>query len=134
MLEDESLEFENNLESGQTILKGLGELHIEVVLSRIREEQNLKVTVGPISVSYKETPNGSVDVLHTVDRSLNSRLKFLELEIEISRFDLDEDHNYGESNEDGQILILFSRFVIWIHRFLNILLLYEIYLYRSKQN
>lgn len=110
MLEDESLEFENNLESGHTILKGLGELHVEVVLSRIREEQNLNVTVGPISVSYKETPNGSVEVLHTVDRSLNSRLKFLELEIEISRLDYDEDQNFGEINEDGQIFYIVVEF------------------------
>ncbi|MEU8763682.1 elongation factor G [Streptomyces sp. NPDC048659] len=58
--EDPSLVVRTDPESGQTLLSGLGELHLEVAVERLRRAQGLEVTVGRPRVAYRETPAGSV--------------------------------------------------------------------------
>jgi elongation factor G len=54
--EDPSLRITNDAESGQTILSGMGELHLEVILERIRSEYKVDADLGRLMVAYKETP------------------------------------------------------------------------------
>jgi elongation factor G len=54
-MEDPSLGVETSKESGQTLLRGLGELHLEIVVDRIRRQFNLQVTTGKAYVAYRET-------------------------------------------------------------------------------
>ncbi|MGW7305581.1 elongation factor G [Streptomyces sp. NPDC054835] len=53
--EDPSLVVRTDPESGQTVLSGLGELHLEVAVERLRRAQGLEVTVGRPRVAYRET-------------------------------------------------------------------------------
>ncbi|MFZ6681750.1 elongation factor G [Undibacterium sp. Tian12W] len=53
--EDPSLRLENNVETGETILWGMGELHLDVVLERARREAAVDIRVGAPHVAYKET-------------------------------------------------------------------------------
>ncbi|MFC8423501.1 elongation factor G [Streptomyces sp. NPDC057236] len=53
--EDPSLVVRTDPETGQTVLSGMGELHLEVAVERIRREQGLGVNVGRPRVSYRET-------------------------------------------------------------------------------
>lgn len=63
--EDPSLRITNDAESGQTILSGMGELHLEVILERIRSEYKVDADLGRLMVAYKETPTiGFVDDFH----------------------------------------------------------------------
>jgi elongation factor G len=54
--------------SGQTILLGMGELHLEVIQDRIRSEYGIEVDLGPLQVSYKETILDSVQETFTFDK------------------------------------------------------------------
>ncbi|MFI6867900.1 elongation factor G [Nocardia sp. NPDC050406] len=53
--EDASLVVRTDAETGQTVLSGLGELHLEVAVEKIRRERGIEVTVGRPQVAYRET-------------------------------------------------------------------------------
>ncbi|KOU53397.1 elongation factor G [Streptomyces sp. WM6378] len=53
--EDPSLVVRSDAETGQTVLSGMGELHLEVAVEKIRRDQGVEVTVGRPQVSYRET-------------------------------------------------------------------------------
>lgn len=53
--EDPSLRVSMDHETKQVILSGMGELHLEIVLDRLRREHNIKATTGPPQVTYRET-------------------------------------------------------------------------------
>lgn len=53
--EDPSLVIRSDPETGQTVLSGLGELHLEVAVEKIRRDRGLEVTVGRPEVAYRET-------------------------------------------------------------------------------
>ncbi|UVS79608.1 elongation factor G [Actinokineospora sp. UTMC 2448] len=53
--EDPSLSVRTDAETGQTVLSGLGELHLEVAVEKIRRERGLEIAVGRPEVAYRET-------------------------------------------------------------------------------
>jgi elongation factor 2 len=56
---DASLQVTTNSETGEALLAGMGELHLEITVYRIEEEQNIKVKVSPPIVVYREGIEGS---------------------------------------------------------------------------
>ena len=62
--EDPSLRVEVDTETGQTILKGMGELHLEIIVDRIRREFKVETTIGAPQVSYRETFTKKVTIDH----------------------------------------------------------------------
>lgn len=64
--EDPSLQVESVEETGQTILKGMGELHLEIIVDRMKREFNVDVNVGAPQVAYRETLGkpAQIDYLH----------------------------------------------------------------------
>ncbi|KAE9550218.1 hypothetical protein FO519_006563 [Halicephalobus sp. NKZ332] len=59
-IEDPSLRIRQDLETGQTILEGMGELHIEIIKERLNREFNLNVFMGPLQVGYREVIDSAV--------------------------------------------------------------------------
>jgi elongation factor G len=53
--EDPSLRIESDEESGQTILKGMGELHLEIIIDRMQREFKVEANIGKPKVAYRET-------------------------------------------------------------------------------
>ncbi|WP_081250559.1 elongation factor G [Anaplasma phagocytophilum] len=60
--EDPSLKVFVNNESGQTILKGMGELHLEIIVDRMRREFGVEASVGAPQVAYRETITKAAEV------------------------------------------------------------------------
>jgi elongation factor G len=63
--EDPSLRVASNEETGQTVLKGMGELHLEIIVDRLKREFNVGVNVGDPQVAYRETITNSYEVDYT---------------------------------------------------------------------
>ncbi|CAK9814918.1 Ribosome-releasing factor 2, mitochondrial [Anthophora quadrimaculata] len=53
--EDPSLRVTQNEETGQIVLAGMGELHLEIINERIRSEYKIETDLGPLQISYRET-------------------------------------------------------------------------------
>lgn len=60
--EDPSLKVEVDSESNQTILKGMGELHLEIIVDRMKREFNVEAKVGAPQVAYRETISNTVTI------------------------------------------------------------------------
>ena len=54
--EDPSLRVRIDEQTGQTILLGMGELHIDIIRDRLKREYGLETYLGPLNVNYRETP------------------------------------------------------------------------------
>ena len=59
--EDPSFRVHSDEESGQTIIEGMGELHLEVIVDRMRREFNVEANVGKPQVAYRETIRSSIE-------------------------------------------------------------------------
>jgi len=59
--EDPSFRVRSDEESGQTIISGMGELHLEIIVDRMKREFNVEANVGAPQVSYRETIRASVE-------------------------------------------------------------------------
>lgn len=59
--EDPSFRVRTDEESGQTIISGMGELHLEILVDRMRREFNVEATVGKPQVAYRETIRSTVE-------------------------------------------------------------------------
>lgn len=60
--EDPSFRVSQDKESGQTIIKGMGELHLEIIIDRLKREFKVEASVGAPQVAYRETLSESVEV------------------------------------------------------------------------
>jgi elongation factor G len=60
--EDPSFRVRTDEESGQTIISGMGELHLEIIVDRMKREFNVEANVGAPQVAYREAIRGSVEI------------------------------------------------------------------------
>ncbi|XP_052015891.1 ribosome-releasing factor 2, mitochondrial isoform X1 [Apodemus sylvaticus] len=81
--EDPSLKVKLDPDSGQTVLCGMGELHIEIIHDRIKREYGLETYLGPLQVAYRETILNSVRATDTLDRMLGDKRHFVRAELEL---------------------------------------------------
>jgi len=60
--EDPSFRVETDVESGQTLISGMGELHLDIIVDRMKREFSVECNVGKPQVAYRETIRGSAEV------------------------------------------------------------------------
>ncbi len=63
--EDPSFGVSSDIESGQTIIKGMGELHLDIIVDRMKREFKVEADVGAPQVAYRETITSEADVDYT---------------------------------------------------------------------
>nr|XP_055055595.1 ribosome-releasing factor 2, mitochondrial [Misgurnus anguillicaudatus] len=93
--EDPSLKVRTDPDSGQMILCGMGELHIEIIHDRIKREFNIETHLGPLQVAYRETILQSASASDTLDRTLGDKRHVVTVELTV--------HSWTESGTSCDI-------------------------------
>jgi elongation factor G len=102
--EDPTFMFRNDEESGQIIISGVGELHLEIMTDRIKREFNLATRAGKPQVAYRETIAETVKQEGRFDRQMAGKTQFGHVLIEMSP----TERNHGlivENKLDGNKLL-----------------------------
>lgn len=86
--EDPSLKVRVDPDSGQTILCGMGELHIEIIHDRIRREHGIETHLGPLQVAYRETILHEASASDTLDRTVGERRHVVTVELAVRPVDI----------------------------------------------
>ena len=81
--EDPTLRVNTDEETGQTILKGMGELHLEIIIDRLKREFKLEINQGDPQVAYKEALTKSVEHKEVYKKQTGGRGKFADIVFEI---------------------------------------------------
>lgn len=81
--EDPSFKYFSDEETGQTIIAGMGELHLEIIVDRLKREHKVEVTTGAPQVSYRETISGSADAQGVFKRQTGGRGMFGDCHLKI---------------------------------------------------
>ena len=79
--EDPSFRVTTDHESGQTIIKGMGELHLEILVDRMKREFKVEANVGAPQVAYRETISSSFDVDYTHKKQSGGAGQFARVKI-----------------------------------------------------
>ena len=81
--EDPTLSVNTDQETGQTILRGMGELHLEIIMDRLRREFNVEVNEGAPQVAYKEALTQTIEHKEVYKKQTGGRGKFADIVFEI---------------------------------------------------
>ncbi|XP_014429648.2 ribosome-releasing factor 2, mitochondrial [Pelodiscus sinensis] len=79
--EDPSLKVKIDPDTGQTILCGMGELHIEIIHDRIKREYGIETYLGPLQIAYRETILNSVQATDTLDRTIGDKRHMVSIQL-----------------------------------------------------
>jgi elongation factor G len=79
--EDPSFRVASDEESGQTIISGMGELHLEIIVDRMKREFKVEANVGPPQVAYRETISKTIDVDYTHKKQTGGSGQFARIKL-----------------------------------------------------
>ncbi len=89
--EDPTLTIHTDEDSGQTVLSGMGELHLDIIMDRLKREFKVEVNQGAPQVAYKEAITGTVDHREVYKKQSGGRGKFADIQITIEPVDNNEE-------------------------------------------
>ena len=81
--EDPTFKVTTNQETGQTLIAGMGELHLEIIVDRMKREFKVEANVGKPQVAYRETINGSADVEEKYAKQSGGRGQYGHVKIKV---------------------------------------------------
>ena len=91
--EDPTFTVKTDEQSGQTIISGMGELHLDIILDRLRREFNVECNQGKPQVNYKEAITQTVNVREVYKKQTGGRGKFADIIVNVGP--KDEDYTEG---------------------------------------
>jgi elongation factor G len=90
--EDPTFQVRTDEESGQTIISGMGELHLEIIVDRLRREFKVEVNQGAPQVAYREAITKNVEHRETYKKQTGGRGKFADVSIEFGPAEKEGEH------------------------------------------
>jgi len=87
--EDPTFRVKTDEDSGQTIISGMGELHLEIIVDRLKREFKVEVNQGAPQVSYKENITGTIEHREVYKKQTGGRGKFADIKITLGPIDAD---------------------------------------------
>lgn len=100
---DPSLRLETDRETGQTILRGMGELHLEVTLDRLRTEFGVEGNMGKPQVAYRETITKPVEYTYTHKKQTGGSGQFAEVKIVFEPLERGEGFVFKDETVGGTV-------------------------------
>lgn len=102
--EDPTLRVKTDEETGQTILSGMGELHLEIIIDRMKREFKVEVNQGAPQVAYKEAFGTTIEHRETLKKQTGGRGKFADIQFSLGPVDAEwkaenPDKNYQFVND-----------------------------------
>jgi elongation factor G len=82
--EDPTFKVHVDKDTGQTLISGMGELHLEIIIDRMKREFNVQANVGLPQVTYKETITKQITTEESFQRDLNGKVNFAAVKVRIS--------------------------------------------------
>ena len=82
--EDPSFQVTTDLESGQTIMRGMGELHLDILVDRLKREFKVEAAIGAPQVAYRETITKEVEIDYTHKKQSGGSGQFARVKIKFS--------------------------------------------------
>lgn len=90
-IEDPSFRYINNKETGQLLIYGMGELHLEIIVDRLDRDFKVGINVGKPQVAYREGIAASANAENTFERDLQGKTQFGNCKLRVSPIDPSEE-------------------------------------------
>jgi elongation factor G len=101
--EDPSFRVETDLESGQTIMKGMGELHLDILVDRLKREFKVEANIGAPQVAYRETISRPIEHTYTHKKQSGGSGQFGEVKLEIMPTEPGEGYSFESRIVGGAV-------------------------------
>ena len=101
--EDPSFRVETNFESGQTIMKGMGELHLDILVDRMRREFKVEANIGAPQVAYRETISTSAEIDYTHKKQTGGTGQFARVKLVIEPTQPGEGYSFESKIVGGTV-------------------------------
>ncbi len=101
--EDPSFRVETDLESGQTIMKGMGELHLDILVDRMKREFKVEANIGAPQVAYRETISHKIEHTYTHKKQSGGSGQYAEVKMEISPTEAGEGYSFESRIVGGSV-------------------------------
>ncbi len=101
--EDPSFRVETDLESGQTIMKGMGELHLDILVDRLKREFKVEANIGAPQVAYRETISKEVEHTYTHKKQSGGSGQFAEVKMIITPTEPGEGYSFESRIVGGAV-------------------------------
>ena len=101
--EDPSFRVRSDEESGQTIISGMGELHLEIIIDRLKREFSVDANIGKPQVAYRETIGKSVEMEHKYAKQTGGRGQFGHVHIRLEPQQRGEGYEFVDEIKGGVI-------------------------------
>ncbi|MDA0369383.1 MAG: elongation factor G [Proteobacteria bacterium] len=101
--EDPSFRVSTDMESGQTIIKGMGELHLEIIVDRMRREFKVEANVGAPQVAYRETITKSAEIDYTHKKQTGGSGQFARIKLEFEPLEAGSGFVFEDAIRGGNV-------------------------------
>ena len=101
--EDPSFRVETNFESGQTIMKGMGELHLDILVDRMRREFKVEANIGAPQVAYRETISQPAEIDYTHKKQTGGTGQFARVKLQIVPTEPGEGYSFESKIVGGAV-------------------------------
>ena len=101
--EDPSFRVETDLESGQTIMKGMGELHLDILVDRMRREFKVEANIGAPQVAYRETISREAEIDYTHKKQTGGTGQFARIKLVITPTEPGEGYSFESKVVGGTV-------------------------------
>jgi elongation factor G len=101
--EDPSFQVASDPESGQTIIKGMGELHLEILVDRMKREFKVDANVGLPQVAYRETISRASEINHTHKKQTGGSGQFARVKIQFEPLAAGEGFQFENAISGGAV-------------------------------